>query len=316
MISTDRLDWTLLRSFLAVIDAGSLLGAAKRLGTHQPTLSRQIAELESQLGVPLFERTGRGLLPTEGARAIVDAARQMAQAAGAVESSLRSKAESTRGSVRISASAAMAFHLLPPCLTQMRLRHPGIDIDLVASNAVSNLLRREADIALRMIRPTQATVIGRRLGELPVGAFAATAYIQRRGRPNRLADLSHHDLVGMDADDSIIRGLQAVGLALTRDAFSVRCDDQLVYNRMVEEGAGIGMMPVFVGSRLIGVERLLPSLKGPSLPLWLLVHREIKGNPAIRSAYDLLAQEIPRRLLDAARPAGKPSGLRSRSVAR
>lgn len=300
MISINRLDWTLLRSFLAVIDAGSLLGAARRLGTYQPTLSRQIAELESQLGVPLFERTGRGLSPTEAARAIVDAARQMAQAAGAVESSLRRTADADTGSVRISASAAMAFHLLPPCLAQMRLRHPGIEIDLVASNAVSNLLRREADIALRMVRPTQGTLIGRRIGELPMGAFASRAYLDRRGRPKRLADLVRHDLVGMDADDAIIRGLQAAGIALTRDNFSVRCDDHLVYNRLVEEGAGIGMMPLFVGNRLQGLERVLPRVTGPTLPLWLLVHRELKGNPVIRSAYDLLAGEIPKALLDSA----------------
>ena len=296
----NRLDWTLLRSFLAVIDAGSLLGAAKRLGTYQPTLSRQITELESQLGVPLFERTGRGLRPTSTGLAIVDAARAMAEAAQAVESSVNTAAKTDRGSVRISAAAVVANYLMPACVAQLRVRHPGIEIEIVASNEVSNLLRRDADIALRMMQPTQESLLARRIAVMQMGAFASKAYLKRRGRPSRAAELAQHDLVGLDADDGLIQGLRDAGLVLTRKAFTIRCDDQVACTRFVEQGAGIGFMPLFVAQQLKSVERLLPTLPAPMLPVWLVVHREIQGNPLIRTTYDMLADAVPRLLASVA----------------
>jgi DNA-binding transcriptional LysR family regulator len=292
----NRLDWTLLRSFLAVIDAGSLLGAAKRLGTYQPTLSRQITELESQLGVPLFERTGRGLRPTSAGRAIVDGARAMAEAAQTIETSVSSSAQTDQGSVRISAAAVVASYLMPACVAQLRARHPGIELEVVASNEVSNLLRRDADIALRMVQPTQESLIARRIAVMPMGAFASKAYLRRRGRPSRAEELAQHDLVGLDADDRLIQGLRDAGLLLTRKAFAVRCDDQVACTRFVEQGAGIGFMPLFVARQLTAVERVLPSLSAPALPVWLVVHREIKGNPLIRTVYDDMANAVPRML--------------------
>ena len=294
----NRLDWTLLRSFLAVIDAGSLLGAAKRLGTYQPTLSRQITELESQLGVPLFERTGRGLHPTAAGRAIIDSARAMAEAARMVETQVSNAAQVDRGSVRISASAVVASYLMPACVAQLRVRHPGIEIEVVASNEISNLLRREADIALRMVQPMQDSLVARRIAVMPMGVFAARAYLTRRGRPSGAAGLVQHDLVGLDADDGLIQGLRDAGLALNRQAFAVRCDDQVACTRFVEQGAGIGFMPLFVARQLKSVERLLPDLAAPELPVWLVVHREIKGNPLIRTVYDELAEAVPRLLAE------------------
>ena len=290
----------MLRRFLAVIDAGSLLGAAKRLGTYQPTLSRQITELESQLGVPLFERTGRGLRPTSAGLAIVDAARAMAEAAQRVETRVTNAVQVDRGSVRISAAAVVANYLMPACVAQLRVRHSGIEIEVVSSNEVSNLLRRDADIALRMVQPSQDSIIARRIASMPMGAFASKAYLKRRGRPARAAALAQHDLVGLDADVGLIHGLRAAGLVLTRSEFAVRCDDQVACTRFVEQGAGIGFMPLFVARQLKSVERVLPSLSAPSLPVWLAVHREIQGNPLIRTVYDLLAETVP-RLLDVGR---------------
>jgi DNA-binding transcriptional LysR family regulator len=312
----NRLDWTLLRSFLAVIDAGSLLGAAKRLGSYQPTLSRHITELESQLGVPLFERTGRGLRPTSAGLAIVDPARAMAQAAQAVESSLDSAAQIDCGSVRMSAATVVANYLMPACVAQLRVRHPGIEIEVVASNEVSNLLRRDADIALRMVQPTQESLVARRIAVMPMGAFASKAYLKRRGRPSKAAELVQHDLVGLDADDRLLQGLRDAGLVLTRKAFAVRCDDQVACTRLVEQGAGIGFMPTFVAQQLKAVERVLPRLSAPALPVWLVVHREIKGNPLIRTVYDELADAVP-RLLEGGRArvtssSGAPGNSRTR----
>jgi len=288
-----RLDWTLLRSFLAVIDHGSLLGAARSLGTYQPTLSRQIGELESQLGVPLFERTGRGLSPTAAGRSIVDAARRMAAAALEVEAGLRGVGAASTGTVRISASQVAANFLLPGFITGLRLRHPGMQIELVSSNELSNLLRRQADIALRMARPSQSSLVARRLADCPLGAFASEDYLRRRGIPRRLSDLAQHDLLGLDRDDSLLRGLHDAGLALEREAFSVRTDDQVAYARLVEAGAGIGFLADFAARRLHRVKAVLPRTATVTMPLWLVVHREIRGNALIRTVYDALAHDLP-----------------------
>jgi len=289
----ERLNWTLLRSFLAVIDHGSLLRAARGLGTYQPTLSRQIGELEIQLGVPLFERTGRGLTPTVAGRSIVEAARRMAAASREIEETLRGTGDSKSGSVRVSASQVVANFLMPAFIAPFRVRHPGIQIDLVSSNEVSNLLRRQADIAIRMARPTQSSLIARRLADCPLGAFASERYLTRRGIPRRISDLAHHDLLGLDRDEYLLRGLQGAGILLSREAFSVRTDDQVAYARLVEEGAGIGFLAEFTARRLQGVQAVLPRLATAKMPLWLVVHREIRGSALIRTVYDALASGLP-----------------------
>ncbi len=292
-MDTSALDWSLVRSFLAVIDEGSLLGAARKLGSYQPTLSRQIAQLEKQLGTALFERTGRGLIPTEAGNAIIEAARRMELAASDVEKSLKGVGKSLRGSIRISASEVVAHFLMPNCITNLRLAYPEIHVDLVASNVTSNLLRREADIALRMVDPTQGSLIARRIGDCPLGAFASSSYLSRRGRPIRAVDLMRHDLVGMDSDDSLLRGLRAFGMRLERSHFAVRTDDQVAYARLVEEGAGIGFLTHFTAARLKKVQQVLPRLVAPKMPLWLVTHREIRSSALIQATYEHLAAHLP-----------------------
>lgn len=291
-----RLDWTLLRSFLAVVDAGSLLGAARRLGTYQPTLSRQIGELESQLGIPLFERTGRGLVPTVAGLAIIDPARDMASSAERLGTALTGSLEAAGGSVRISCSQVAATYLMPPLVASMRKRHPEIRIDLSATNEVSNLLRREADIALRLVRPTQSSLIARKLAQMPMGAYAARGYLARRGAPAKAQDLLDHDLIGLDADETLLRGLQDAGLAVNRESFAVRCDDQVAGVAIVRAGGGIGFLPRYVARAAGGLIPVLPHLTMPSFPVWLVVHREIKGSATVRHVYDHLSTEVPMAL--------------------
>jgi DNA-binding transcriptional LysR family regulator len=291
MMDVKNLDWTLLRSFLAVIDCGSLLGAAKKLGTYQPTLSRQITELESQLGVPLFERTGRGLNPTVTALNIVEAAREMAVAAEKIQASLLKAEANQHGSVRISCSEVVGSFLMPACIKKLRLLHPGIQIELVVTNEVSNLLRREADIAIRLLAPTQTALIAKHIGDIEIGAFAASSYLQRSGRPKQVADLLKYDLLGFDKDESLIRGLQALGISISRNDYSVRTDDQVACISLVAEGCGIGFMPKYVAHKL-NLEQILPNIPTPKLPVWLVVHREIKGNPLIRIVYDFLSESL------------------------
>ena len=289
-------DWTLVRSFLAVLDAGSLMGAARKLGAQQPTLGRHITELELQLGAPLFERTGRGVLPTALALAIADSARQMEASADTLARTLTRSREARSGTVRISTSEVAATYLLPPVLVQLQQSEPGIQIELVASNQLSNLLRREADIAVRMVRPAQSSLVARKLGDVAIVACAHASYLQREGTPRMPTDLLKHRLIGYDRDDTIERGFAQLGLPLPHEAFAMRTDNQLAYGRLVAAGAGIGFVAAYNLRHWPGVKALLPMLQIPPLPCWLAVHREIRGSALVRRVYDFLAEAIPREL--------------------
>ena len=289
-------DWTLVRSFLAVLEQGSLLAAARQLQSSQPTIGRHVAELESQLGLVLFERTGRGLLPTEAALRLTDAARAMQNGADALARSVMGADHSISGTVRITASQPVSCYVLPPLLAQMRLSLPDVQVELVASNAVSNLLRREADIAVRMVQPEQATVIARRVGKVTLRACAHQDYLRRRGIPRHPTDLLAHDLIGGDRNDETLKGFAAAGLPATREHFAFRTDDLIVVWEAVRAGLGIG----FVSEHQIrtdpAVITLLPKLKIQPLPVWLAVHKEVRTSKRIRAVYDYLADALPRAI--------------------
>jgi DNA-binding transcriptional LysR family regulator len=289
-------DWSLMRSFLAVIERGSLLAAARQLGVSQPTLGRHVAELERQLGTMLFERTGRGLVATPAARSIADRARAMADNAEAIGRALTGQSKQLSGSVRITASQTVATYLLPPLLARFRAREPSIAIDIIASNAVSNLLRREADIAVRMVRPAQSSLVARRVGEVQIGAYARKDYLRRRGMPGKPGEILHHDLIGLDRDESIIRTFAALGHRIERDSFMFRSDDHLVLWQALCAGLGIGFAATWLADREPSLERVLPDLPMPRLPVWLTVHREIRSSARIRALYDFLGEGIPTEL--------------------
>lgn len=291
-------DWSLIRSFLAALDHGSLLGASKVVRTSQPTLGRHIAELESQLGVVLFERTGRGLVPTATALSLADSARGMADSADKLATLLSGAHAQSKGTVRITASTPVAVQLLPPILMQMRQTLPDIQIELVASNTVSNLLRREADIAVRMVRPTQGTLIAKKLGNVAIGAYAHRTYLARRSPIRQAADLFKHDLIGSDADTAILNGIRALGFTASKDMFAFRTDDFIAQWYAVRAGLGIGFMASYMARTDPDVVQVLPdALRIPPLPMWLAVHREIRTNQRIRLVYDFLAGALPECLI-------------------
>jgi DNA-binding transcriptional LysR family regulator len=289
-------DWNLVRSFLAALDHGSLLGAARALGASQPTLGRHIAELEAQLGTVLFERTGRGLVPTEAAGRLAQAARAMEAGADQLARSVTSAQAQDGGTVRVSASQTVACYLLPPILAQMRLALPGVQVELVASNAVSNLLRREADIALRMVQPDQGSLVARRIGRVTLGAYAHRDYLARRGTPRDLPDLLQHEVLAGDRGREVIEAFHRFGFPVDKSFFALRTDDLIAHWQAVRAGLGIGFVADFVAARDPQVVPLLPALKIPPLPVWLTVHREIRSSGRIRTVYDFLAQTVPKAL--------------------
>ena len=289
-------DWTLIRSFLAVLNAGSLSGAARQLGGSQPTIGRHVAQLEHQLGATLFERGGRGLVPTAAALSIADQARSMDDSAQAIARKLTGLGRDMQGSVRVSASQIVAAHLLPGLLGALRQQLPGVSVDIVASNRMSNLLRREADIAIRMARPQQASLLARRIGRVDIGVYASAGYLSRRTAPRTAQDLLRHALIGFDQDEQIIRGLHAVGVPATRESFQVRSDDHLVHWQCLVAGLGVGFAATWLAEREPGLRRLLPDLPIPPLPVWLAVHREIRSSARVRAVFDFLAAAVAQAL--------------------
>ncbi len=291
-----RFDWGLVRSFLAALDQGSLLGAARSLGTTQPTVGRHIADLESQLDVVLFERTGRGLLPTEAALRLAESARAMEAGAHQLARQASGAEEGISGTVRISASQPVACFVLPPILAQMRLTLPEVQVELVSSNEVSNLLRREADIALRMVRPDQASLVARKIAKITLGAYAHRDYLRRRGTPRQVEDLLTHELIADDKPDAIAKAFNQSGHPVTRENFAFRTDDLIAYWQAVRAGLGVGFIADYLAATDPQVMPVVPTLKIPPLPIWLTVHREIRTSRRIREVYDFLAQAVPRAL--------------------
>ena len=289
-------DWNLVRSFLAVLEHGSLLGAARALQSSQPTMGRHVAELEAQLGTVLFERTGRGLQPTATALRLAESARAMEAGAHALARGVSGAQAGASGTVRISASQPVACLLLPPLLLRMRQALPDIQVELVASNEVSNLLRREADIALRMVQPDQSSLVARRIGSVALGAYAHRDYLRRRGTPRQPTDLLAHELVGNDRNEDILRGFAALGHPVGREQFAFRTDDLMAYWQAVRAGLGIGFVAHYMARTDPEVLPVLPQLAVPPLPIWLTVHREIRTSARIRAVYDFLAEAVPQAL--------------------
>ncbi len=295
-MNKSNFNWALIQSFLAAMEHGSLMGAARATGVSQPTLGRHIAELEIQLNLLLFERTGRGLQATSHAVALAESARAMYAGAADFSRLALGAGQSVQGSVRLSASQPMAFHLLPPILARMRQALPQVTVELVVSNSVSNLLLREADIALRMVRPEQSSLVAQQIGQVRVRAFASNDYLLRRGTPQVLEDLALHDLIAGDTNTEIQQGFEAVGLPVSALRFGLRTDDMNVQWAAVRAGLGIGFMGEYPLESDPSITALLPMNALPGLPVWLTVHRELRTSARIRAVYDFLAAEVGQAL--------------------
>lgn len=285
----NSLDWTLLRSFLAVVEGGSLSTAARTIGATQPTLSRHIRELETALGVILFTRSAQGLDPTKAALALVEDARTMGAAAEALNLKAQGRSQQIQGTVRITASVIVANLMLPPILAALRQAEPSIQVEVVASDTNQNLLRRDADIAIRMADPTQNALIARKLGDTPIALFATKGYFDRRGRITAKEDLRHHDLIGFDRDDVLVRGFAARGISLTRDDFAFRTDDGMLTWNLLLAGAGVGVGQIVLARRHESLEQVDAGIGLGALPVWLVMSEEVRTNARIRRTADFLS---------------------------
>jgi DNA-binding transcriptional LysR family regulator len=291
-MDTKTPDWTLLQSFLAVAETGSLSGAAKQLGHSQPTLGRHISALEHALGVELFERHARGLRLTPTGNALLPKAQSVQQSVNELTLIAAGDDGHLQGTVRITASVFVSHHILPRILAHIRGLEPSIQLELVPSDSTENLLFRAADIAVRMYRPTQLDVVTRHITDLKLGLFAAKTYLERKGRPQTAAEFLQHDLVGYDSNDQIIRGMREAGLHVSRDAFATRCDNQTTYWELVRAGCGIGYSQTGVARLDPLVEELDIGVDIPALPVWLASHENLRRTPRVSRVWDLLADGL------------------------
>lgn len=290
----DDIDWNLIKSFVTVAEAGSLSAAARKLSASQPTLGRHIGELEQALGVTLFRRGRNGYALTEAGATLFERGKAVSEQASAFSRLALGSVEAIEGTVRIAASEVVAAYVLPDITARLGIEEPGIEVEIVASNQVENLLRRDADIAIRMVNPAQNELVARKVCDIPLCACAAIAYLDRRGRPLGPADLVDHPLIGFDRSDEMIRGFTQFGLPVTRSSFRFRADNQMVLWEAVRAGNGIGLGQEPLADRDPLVEKVLPGLPLPSLPIWLAMHRDVRSSVRIRRVADLLHEELKR----------------------
>lgn len=292
------LDWSRLQAFLAVAETGSLSAAARKLNASQPTIGRQVRALETDLGAELFQRQPRGMALTEAGAALLAPVQAMGESAQTAVLTAAGRGQRLEGVVRIAASVAMSLLHLPAIIAGLRESEPRIQIELAPSDATSNLLFREADIAVRMYRPVQQELVARHIGDVAISVFASRSYIARRGRPRLAQDLLAHDLVGYDANPLILEGFAAAGIAVTRDQFAVRCDDNAVYIALVRGGCGIGFVQASAGRADPDLEEIVLDIDLPSLPVWLTAHPAMRQTPRVRRVWDKLAEGLARAIAD------------------
>ncbi len=294
--NVSALDWSLLQSFSAVVEAGSLSSAARKLGQSQPTIGRHVKQLEMALGVDLFTRAPRGLVPTVAGLEIAEMTRDMQSAATRLRLIADGKAGDLSGTVRITASVVTSHFILPRIVADMRRAMPEIQIDLVPSDTTENLIFREADIAVRMYRPTQLDVISKHICDQPMAVYAAKSYLERMGRPETLEDAARLDFVGFDKSDLIIRLMTDLGMKATRDFFAVRCDQQAVHWELVRAGCGLGGAQTIIGDCDPTMERILEGqMQLQPLPIWLTAPQALHSNPRIRAVWDYLSEALAKQ---------------------
>ncbi|MCY7308856.1 MAG: LysR family transcriptional regulator [Rhodoferax sp.] len=288
----NKLDWNQLKAFLETAELGSLSAAARKLGLTQPTLSRQVAAIEQSMGVTLFERVGKAMALTPTGLDLLEHARAMGSAAKALSLAATGRSLAVGGVVSVSASDAVAAHLLPPLVRQLREQEPGIAIEVISSNALSDLQRREADIAIRHVKPEQPDLIARLIREAAANFYASEDWVKAHGHPRRAEEAAHLPFVGADRSGEFLSFLCQHGLTLTEANFSCYADHSVAHWALVRQGLGIGVMMDEIALDTPGIVRVLDDVLPVRFPIWLVSHRELRTLWRIRVVFEALAQGL------------------------
>ncbi|MDP1617602.1 LysR family transcriptional regulator [Phenylobacterium sp.] len=291
---SNPVSWEDQQAFLAVLDEGSLAGAARRLGVSHATARSRITTLETALGAVLFTRSVNGLTPTEQARALEGPARAMAMASAHFIRMAAAAPGEVAGVVRLSVPDFIGVEVIAPMLKALRDAHPAIQIELSLSNAHANLLAQEVDVAVRTVRPTQESLVARRAAVIPIGLFAAEAYLRIRGTPTSLADLEDHDLIGPDRAPADLAFAETLGPAFARERLVLRTDSHPAQLAAARAGLGLAFAQVPVGRRDPRLRHVLPDWTPMALETWIVTHESLRRVPRIRAVMAVLANEFAR----------------------
>lgn len=288
----EALDWNQIRAFVETADTGSLSAAARKLGLTQPTLSRQVAAAEQQLGLTLFERVGKSMVITDAGLALLEPARTMATAADELRLAASGHSQAVDGLVTVSASETVAAYLVPPVLRRLRETAPGLVVELVTSDSISDLQRGEADIALRNVAPTQPELIGRRLRDGEAGFYASADWVRRHGHPRTADEALHCSFVGAVRDGRYLQMLRHQGLQLEERNFSCYARNTLSYWALAQRGLGIAAMMNEIADMTPEMVRVLEEVPPIRFPFWLVTHRALRSSRRIRVVFDALAEAL------------------------
>ncbi|MEL6684095.1 MAG: LysR family transcriptional regulator [Pseudomonadota bacterium] len=288
-------DWNQVRAFLVIAEEGSFSAAARVLKTSQPTMSRQIGALEETLGVTLFERSVRGLTLTETGRDLIDHVRVMGEAATLISMAAEGKSQDVTGEVTVTCTDLMSTTILPRVLKPLRETAPSIQVRVLASRKVEDLMERAADIAIRHVRPDQPDLIARQLGDFCASLYAASDYLDRVGRPRTLLDVANLEYVG-NSDSTLIERLHGMGIPIRHENFVISNANGVVAWEHVKAGYGVSLLPEPLGEAEPTVEKVLPDCPFLEFPIWLVTHRELHTSRRIRIVFDTLARGLSERL--------------------
>lgn len=285
------MDWNDLRYLLAVHRCRSLARAAEELGVTKATASRRLAALEESLALQLVERRPDGMVLTASATPILEAALAMERAAQAVDVA-RATAERDRiaGPVRLTAPPWLAERVIIPALPAFRARYPDVEVKLLMGHSLLDMGAREADLALRNVRPTQGPLVSRRVGELAGCAYASALYLERRGTPTNKDDLLSHDLIAYET----LGGMP--GFEWFRDPpydarIVFRANDPVGMASAASAGMGIAAVPCVIGETDAQLRRI-ESLGVAFSPLFLVTHEDDRDAQRVRVVAQLVEDAV------------------------
>ena len=285
-------NWDLYRSLLAVLEHGSLSAAARELGLTQPTLGRHIEALEEALGQQLFTRSQQGLAPSEAALALKPFAEVLAATSASLVRAAADIKGRVSGTVRISASEMIGVEVLPLIIARLQEDHPELEVELSTTDAVEDVLNREADIAVRMTEPTQKALIARHVGAIPLGMFAHRRYLERQGTPTSWDDLGNHRFIGYDRQGAFARAVAKLIPGAENARFAFRADSNLAQFAAVKAGSAIGICQVNLARECEDLVPLFAEEFRLPLQTWIVMHEDLRGSPRCRATFDALVRGL------------------------
>lgn len=293
-MSNRNINWSYWRTFLAVLETGSLSAAARHLSLTQPTVGRHIDNLEQALAEPLFVRSQDGLMPTPLALTLKPKAETMSMSAHALKRLAKTQGSRLKGTVRITASEIVGVEILPSILHQFRNEHPDVDLELVLNNAQDDLLNQDADIAVRMVRPQQKRLLAKKIGKVSIGLFAHRNYLNNRELPKGMVELADYHLIGIDRDIERWNKISIAGRSITANHLSFRCDSDIGQLAALRQGLGIGACQKKIAEKEDDLIAILPNQISFDLEMWVVMHEDLKTHGSYRAVFNHFVEQLTR----------------------